>query len=108
MSNLFLQIQIIIDDVLVQIQGLLNSTFNSEGRAAFFSAINIASAIIYNKPDNKKNIVNFDGSTLHRTPHLAAKTKQYLSSILKTYDYKFKVITVSDSPAIGAALAAIN
>ena len=88
---------------------LLKEVFKSiVDRAAFFSAINIASAIIYNKPDNKKNIVNFDGSTLHRTPHLATKTKEYLSSILKTYDYKFKVITVSDSPAIGAALAAIS
>ena len=88
---------------------LLKEVFKSiVDRAAFFSAINIASAIIYNKPDNKKNIINFDGSTLHKTPHLAANTKEYLRSIMNAYDYKFEVITVSDSPAIGAALAAIN
>ncbi|MAS97481.1 MAG: hypothetical protein CMF29_00905 [Kiritimatiellaceae bacterium] len=76
-------------------------------RASFFSAVNIAAAMVFDRTASAAPIcVNTDGSTFYRTPRLAAQTNAYLRSLLMPYDCAFEMKQVVDSPAVGAAMAA--
>ena len=76
-------------------------------RAALFSAVNIAAAIVLDQTDGLAPVcVNVDGSTYYRTPRLAEKTVVYLRSLLVPYDCSFEITQVVDAPAVGAVMAA--
>ena len=76
-------------------------------RAALFSAVNMAAAMVLDRTDSVAPVcVNADGSTFYRTPRLAEQTAAYLRSLLVPYDCSFEITQVADAPAVGAALAA--
>ena len=76
-------------------------------RAALFSAVNIAAAMVLDRTDSVAPVsVSADGSTFYRTPRLAEQTEAYLRSLLVPYDCRFEITQVADAPAVGAALAA--
>ena len=76
-------------------------------RAALFSAVNMAAAMVLDRTDSVAPVcVNADGSTYYFTPGLAEKTELYLRSLLMPYDCSFEITKVMDAPAVGAALAA--
>lgn len=75
-------------------------------RASLFSAVNIASAVlIQDFAKNNKVCITIDGSTFYKTPNMANKTKYYLSKILEKKGIDFKLLKISDAPAIGAVIA---
>lgn len=77
-------------------------------RAAFFSAINICSAVIKSGVQKGTVCLNVDGSTFYKTAYLEQYTKEFVKCYLQPKGIEVDFIHVDDSPLIGSAIAALG
>jgi len=80
-------------------------------RAALLTAVNLASAIIKSGAGTDSShpiCVNIDGSTYYKTNQLASKTQTFLTPLLQARKLHIQTIQENDSPATGAAIAALT
>ena len=77
-------------------------------RAALFSAVNVAAAVLQGGSSNQRACITVDGSTFYKTPGLARKMEAYLAELLDAHNIEFTLIQVEDAPARGAAMAALS
>lgn len=98
------------DDDRAAVQTIAGAVYR---RAAEYSAVNIASAVIrggYASGQLSPVCVNVDGSTFYRTCSVEFKSRveARLRSILEPLGVSYRLVKVDDSPAIGAAVAALT
>lgn len=78
--------------------------------AAKLSAVNLLAMML--KTGSGHNplhpiCINADGSTFYKTIYLKNDTEKYLNSFCKRYGIHYEIISVDDSPTLGAAVAAM-
>jgi Hexokinase len=94
------------EDDLATIKAIISQTIE---RAALFTAINLASAMIKSSANREKMkyCISADGSVYYKLFSFKQRAEEFLSEIVKPYALEFKIVHVKDAPIIGTAVAGL-
>lgn len=78
-------------------------------RAGKLTAANLAASVIASDGSKKGPVlINADGTTFYKTPHLKEFTEKYLNKYLKEVGRSAVFTQIESSPAVGAAIGALS
>ena len=94
------------EDDFTTIKAIISQTIE---RAALFTAINLASAMLKSSANREKMkyCISADGSVYYKLFSFKQRAEEFLSEIVKPYALEFKIVHVKDAPVIGAAVAGL-
>lgn len=94
------------EDDFTTMKAIISQTIE---RAALFTAINLASAMLKSSANREKMkyCISADGSVYYKLFSFKQRAEDFLSEIVKPYALEFKIVHVKDAPVIGAAVAGL-